>query len=204
MPLGAVMLQLQQAGKLLHWKGTFITFFFSTCFYPQTDSSRTFKTQIFHESKGKKTLPKPICAEGGERSYQMHARYGESFIGVGASIAGWAEWGIVNGQNETSLLYLLAYATIRRNYLEILECLNGFSVGLGFFLLLCRCHSGCMASHKGLRGSSYSLCFSELSDQSLCKTVNKAHCVEGYLTLLCPVLGKVKILWHKIVGNSGL
>lgn len=49
---------------LLWWKGVFIiVFLFYICFYWQTDSSRTLKTQIFHESKGKKTLPKWICGE---------------------------------------------------------------------------------------------------------------------------------------------
>lgn len=41
----------------------------------------------------------------------------------------------MNEQNETPLLYLLVYAAIKRNYLEVLEHLNVFQ-WLFFSLLL--------------------------------------------------------------------
>lgn len=76
---------LQQAAatrKMVVLKGSIFNYLFYICFYWQTDSSRTLKTQIFHESKGKKTLPKLICAEGLERTFQKYDKYGDGFIGM--------------------------------------------------------------------------------------------------------------------------
>lgn len=89
---------------LLWWKGVFIiVFLFYICFYWQTDSSRTLKTQIFHESKGKKPLPKWIC---GERELVRR------MMGLVTALLAWAwavllrpglteraEWVIVNEQS---------------------------------------------------------------------------------------------------------
>ena len=139
--------ELQQPGRALCQKGAFVIIFSTSASIDRPTAAELLRHKFFTKAKVRKHLL--ICSvqrlwRGLVRSMMgmVTALLASAWaVSLGASIAEWVEWVVVNKQNETPLLYLLVYAAIKRNYLEILEHLNVFQWLLGFFssLLMVPC-----------------------------------------------------------------
>lgn len=134
--------KLQQPGRWLCWKGAFLTVFSTSVFIDRPTAAELLRHKFFTKAKVRRRFLN--CSV--QRVWRGLFRSTISMVtallawawavSLRASIAEWVEWVIVNEQNETPLLYLLVYAAIKRNYLEVLEHLNVFQ-WLFFFPFSC-------------------------------------------------------------------